>query len=32
VALPELEVGDGQHAVDRGIERDGDDQLNHPPM
>jgi hypothetical protein len=32
VALTKLEVRDGQGAVDRGVECDGDDQVNQLPM
>jgi len=32
VALPALEVRDGQRAVDRGVQRDGDDHVNQLPM
>ena len=31
VPLAELEVRHGQRAVDRGVERDGDDHENQPP-
>jgi hypothetical protein len=32
VALPALEVRDGQRPVDRRVDRDGDDHVNHPAM
>jgi hypothetical protein len=32
VPLVELEVRHRERAIDRGVERDGDDQLNQLPM